>query len=137
MAAILQSIVKEVINMVITLQQVLDKLNPDEPNYSEAAKLGPDALPYIEQIIKTADPMLASKAAYLASLVQDKERSECVLEAAAKSPYVIVRLAVVNGVENLSPDMANKLLNMLISDPDNTVRNTALEYWYNLNLTKD
>jgi hypothetical protein len=74
---------KDILSKNITLQQVLDKLNPDEPNYSEAAKLGPDALSYIEQIIKTADPMLASKAAYLASLVQDKERSECVLEAAA------------------------------------------------------
>ncbi len=117
MAAILQSIVKEVINMVITLQQVLDKLNPDEPNYSEAAKLGPDALPYIEQIIKTADPMLASKAAYLTGLIKSRQSAN-VLKTASQSKHALVRIAAASTMQNLSPNDAKAILDILRDDQE-------------------
>ena len=40
------------------MEQVRSIINSTEPNYEEGAKLGPDALPHIEMLIKTADTVL-------------------------------------------------------------------------------
>ena len=78
--------------MVVTMKQVRNELDPDEPDYVKAAKLGEEALPYLEEIVKTGDALLASKAAYLASLIPD-EKSVTVLETASKSNFPEVRAA--------------------------------------------
>jgi HEAT repeat protein len=120
--------------MVVTKQQVIDMLNPDEPNYPEAAKLGPDALPHLDTLVKTADPMLASKATYLASLIQG-EQSIDVLKAAAQSNHPEVRVAAAAGARNLvsaaagartlGPDRLTDLLSSLNNDQDPGVRKEA------------
>jgi hypothetical protein len=38
--------------MSLTMQKVLDALNPDEPNLFQAVHLGPKALPHLENLIK-------------------------------------------------------------------------------------
>ncbi len=120
--------------MVVTKQQIIDMLNPDEPNYREAAKLGPDALPHLDTLVKTADPLLASKATYLASFIQG-EQSIDVLKAAAQSEHPEVRVAVAAGARNLAsatagarnlgPDRLNDLLSSLNNDEDAGVRKQA------------
>jgi hypothetical protein len=46
-------------------------LEPEEPDYAAAAQLGP-AVPHLQTLIQGDDPMLASKASYLASLIQGR-----------------------------------------------------------------
>ena len=56
------------------MEQVKSIINSTEPNYEEGAKSGPDALPHIETLIKTADPVLCFlKAAYLAGFIDDEK----------------------------------------------------------------
>jgi HEAT repeat protein len=110
-----------IISMVVTMQQVLDALSPDELDYNRAAKLGPDALPYLEHLVKTADPLLASKATYLSSLIAD-ERSVTVLKIAAQSDYPEVRVAAAAGASNLPEPAANEVLSLLKNDDDIGVR---------------
>lgn len=111
--------------MMVTKQQVIDILNVDEPNYANAAKLGPDALPHLDTLVKTADPMLASKAAYVASLIQS-EQSIDVLKAAAQSEHPEVRVAAAAGAHNLNVTVAKAFLVKLLTDEDIGVREEAL-----------
>ena len=85
--------------MATTEAQVRAYLDPEEPNYTAAAAaLGPDALPVLEALVQEADPLLASKAAYLASLIPD-ERAARVLEQAAHSRHATVRVAAAAGLQ--------------------------------------
>ena len=58
--------------MSITMKDVRAQLDRDEPDYKEAAMLGQDAIPYLSELVKGPDAMLASKAAYLASLIKSE-----------------------------------------------------------------
>ena len=110
--------------MPVTMQQVRAQLDRDEPDYPAAARLGPEALPHLRQLAQGADPMLASKAVYLASLIGTDQSVTIVNEAAAK-PDPIVRAAAAGAVRNL--DRApNQLLNSLLNDQDAGVRKVAL-----------
>jgi hypothetical protein len=110
--------------MPVTLEQVRAALEPEEPNYASAAQLGPDAMPYLMQLVQGDDPMLAAKAAYLASLIQS-DQTEAVLMVAARSAHDTVRAAVAAGVRNLGSGAA-PLLNHLLRDSDVGVRKVAL-----------
>lgn len=112
--------------MPVTIQQVRAVLDPEEPDYIQAAQLGSDALPHIENLLKGADPMLASKAAYLASLIQDN-RSITVLKEAAQSNYSAVRVAAAAGARNLALLAASDVLLGLLEDQDVGVRKVALK----------
>ena len=46
---------------MVTMKEVIAKLDPDEVDYVEAAKLGPDAIPHLIHLINRSDIMLASK----------------------------------------------------------------------------
>jgi HEAT repeat protein len=111
--------------MVITMKQVLELLNPDETDYVKAVKLGREAIPHLEILVKKSEPMLASKAAYLASLIQDK-RSVNILVTAAQSKEPAVRLAAAAGCRHLSFADINHVLDLLKNDEDEGVRNKAL-----------
>ena len=64
--------------MVVTVEQVLAVLYPDEPNYEAASRLGPEALPFLEQLVRGNNLELRTKATSLASVIQDS-RSVSVL----------------------------------------------------------
>jgi HEAT repeat protein len=112
--------------MAVTLEQVRRVLSPDEVNYAEAVKLGPAALPHLEKLVEGGELHLATKAAYLAGLIQD-ERSAEVLSKAARSPQLPVRLAAATTARNLSRPAVHRVLQQLVSDADHAVRREALK----------
>jgi hypothetical protein len=119
--------------MPITLQQVLRQLDTDEPNYTALAALGPEALPHLATLVRGDDPGLASKAAYLASLIQSDEAVD-VLTAAATSAHDTVRVAAAAALRNLSAPQAMRLADHLLDDADAGVRKQAVRAAVGLNL---
>ena len=112
--------------MVVTMEHILAVLHPYEPDYSNASTMGPEALPHLETIVKREGPLLASKAAYLASFIQD-ERSIAVLESAARSNYPEVRVTAVVASKNLHIEAVDNVLELLKNDQDQDVRAKAIK----------
>lgn len=112
--------------MSVTMKDVRAQLDREEPDYEEASRLGPDAVPYLSELVNGPDAMLASKAAYLASLIKS-ERSNSVLEKAIRSPEPIIRIAAASGIRNLSEQDASKILDLFVEDKDLGVRKVALK----------
>jgi HEAT repeat protein len=112
--------------MPVTLQQILKQLDTDEPNYTALAALGPEAIPQLAILVKGEDPGLASKAAYLASLIQSDD-SLGVLSSAAESSHETVRVAAAAGLRNLAAPKAAPLADKLLEDADPGVRKLALQ----------
>lgn len=122
---------------------ILEFLQAEEPDYNEASKLGRSALPLLDTLVRIADPLLASKATYLASLIDD-ENSISVLKRAAQDSHAEVRLAAAAGARNLKSqskrirkrnirktgavtDPLNQLISTLESDQDLGVRKEAFK----------
>jgi hypothetical protein len=104
--------------------QVRKYLDPEEPDYkAAAAALGAEALPVLESLVREAEPLLASKAAYLASLIPDEQATR-VLEQAARSDHATVRVAAAAGLQKRA-DVPSDLAGELLSDPDAGVRKVA------------
>src|SRR5262245_20072554 len=99
--------------MPVTFQQVLKQIDTDEPNYTALAALGPEALPHLATLVKSEDPGLASKAAYLASLIESDDAVE-VLSSAATSPHDVVRVAAAAGLRNVSSPQATAVVDRLL-----------------------
>jgi HEAT repeat protein len=118
---------------VVTKEQVLAVLYPDETNYNEAAKLGPEALPHLAKLVKGDDPHLAAKAASLASHIQDKGSVD-VLRSAAQSKHAVVRVAAAVGSQNLKVRGINSVLELLTNDSDESIRRHATK---SLNIIRD
>ena len=110
--------------MSVTIEKIRSFLDPEEPNYAEAGKLGPAAIPLLLRLVKENDPLLASKATYLASLIESNESVE-VLKLAASSPNDVVRVAAAAGIKNLK-DPPVSLAQSLLKDKDTGVRKVAL-----------
>lgn len=109
--------------MTVSEAEVRQYLDPEEPNYAKAAAaLGADALPVLEQLVSGGDPLLASKAAYLASLIPDPGAAR-VLDVAARSPEATVRVAAAAGAQR-RPDLGG-VLATLSTDRDQGVRKVA------------
>jgi HEAT repeat protein len=111
--------------MPVTMEQVRKALDPDEPDYPKAARLGPDALPHLDKLISGRDPGLASKAASLAGLIKD-DRAGPVLEKAARSKDARVRVAAAGSAGNLPAPAASRVLAALVTDDDVGVQKVAL-----------
>jgi hypothetical protein len=100
-------------------------LDLDEPRYAEAAKLGAKAIPHLRTLVREGDPMLASKATYLASLIRSGGALD-VVKAAAESSEPTVRVAAAAAARNLPAAATDEVLASLSSDEDAGVRKTAL-----------
>jgi HEAT repeat protein len=111
--------------MPVTMKQVRAALDPEEPDYEKAAKLGPEALPHLEKLIARKDPHLASKAASLAGMIKD-ERAVRVVEKAAKHEDARVRVAAAHSAQYLAPPDASRVLVAALSDKDVGVQKVAL-----------
>jgi HEAT repeat protein len=111
----------------LSLGQIRKLIDLDEPDYEALAKqLGTAAIPHLQTIVKGSDPMLASKAAYLVSLIPDSRSAE-VLAVAAKSPHATVRVAAASAARNLQQTTnVAALMSDLLKDPDLGVRKVAL-----------
>ena len=110
--------------MAVDMDQVRAALDPEEPNYPAAAKLGPDALPHLEKLITGDHAGLAAKAAYLAGLI-GTEKSLPAMDKAARSAQVPVRIAAAAAAQHLTGDHAETVLLQLVDDSDAGVRKVA------------
>jgi HEAT repeat protein len=111
--------------MAVTSEEVRAALDPEEPDYEAAAKLGPDALPHLQRFVEGPDPNLASKAAYLAGRIGDPQAAP-ILEVAATSDDPAIRAAAAGGVRHLPDEQADAVLQTLLDDDEPGVRKTAL-----------
>jgi HEAT repeat protein len=112
--------------MAVSMHDVTAALMPEEPDYEQAAQLGPEALPHLATLVQTADSMLASKAVYLASLIPDPQ-AEAILLQATESGRPEVRVAAAAGARNLGGPAASDVLVAALSDADSGVRKVALK----------
>jgi HEAT repeat protein len=112
--------------MAVTNEEVRAVLDRDEPDYEQAAKLGPDAVPLLQRFVEGGDPRLAPKAAYLAGRIGGPAAAG-VLELAAKSADPSLRAAAAHGARHLKADQAEPVLDALLDDEDAAVRKTAVK----------
>jgi HEAT repeat protein len=112
--------------MPITIQQVLARLDVDEPDYPALATLGPEAVPHLNVLARSDNPGIAAKAVYLASLIESDESAD-VLKAASASQHDIVRVAAAAALRNLTPAQAKPMIERLLDDKDVGVRKQALQ----------
>src|SRR5215218_970691 len=111
--------------MAVTREQVLALLYPVEPRYEQAAdQLGPEALPHLRQIVEVGDPEFASKATFLAGVVNAAGSAE-VLAAAAGSSDPVIRVAAAGALGNLD-EVPSSLAHSMLDDEDVGVRIWAL-----------
>lgn len=112
--------------MSVTIEDVLARIDLDEINYpAAAAELGPDALPVLAELAEGGDPMLASKAVYLASVISDPGSAR-IVERAAQHGDPRVRIAAAAGLRNLAEQDAEPHVEALLRDDDLGVRKVAL-----------
>ena len=111
--------------MPITMKTVLAYLTADEPDYSKAAELGSEAIPHLEKLADGSDRLLASKAVYLAGLI-DEEGSVRIVKKAANSAVPEIRLAAASTSRHLKRFPVPEVLAQLKDDPDPGVRKYAL-----------
>ena len=111
--------------MPVTMEQVVNQLDREEPEYEQAARLGPEALPHLETLIQGENLNLAAKAASLAGIINASQSAE-VLELAARHPEPVVRVAAAASAKNLS-HMPTSLAMALLTDPDAGVRKWTLK----------
>jgi HEAT repeat protein len=112
--------------MAVTMEEVRAELERDEPNYARAAGLGPDAVPHLDELAKGEDTMLATKAVYLAGLIQDDAAAK-VVEEAASDDDPRVRVAAAAAARNVETERASEVLAPLVSDDDPGVQKVALK----------
>jgi HEAT repeat protein len=112
--------------MPVTMNDVRAFLTQDEVNYAAARNLGPEALPLLNELVRGGDLNLASKAAYLASLIPG-EQAEAVVHAAAASAEPVVRVAAAAGLRNMAPAAAERVFDKVKTDADVGVRKAALQ----------
>jgi HEAT repeat protein len=113
--------------MAVTSEQVREWIDPDEPDYVQAAaQLGSDALPHLQRFVESGDPNLAPKAAYLAGRIGDSQAAT-ILEQAATSADAGTRAAAAARVRYLPDEQADNVLLPLFDDAVAAVRNEVLK----------
>jgi hypothetical protein len=110
--------------MPVTLQDVVNQLDREEPDYAQAARLGSEALPLLRQLIQGTNPGLAAKASYLAGSI-NAEGSAQVLEIAAHHPDPVVRIAAAASAKHITRIPAS-LATAFLADADPGVRKWGL-----------
>lgn len=110
--------------MPVTIQDVVNQLDREEPDYRQAARLGPDALPFVRQLIEGDNIALASKAAFLAGQISGAGSLQ-VLEIASRHPDPVVRVAAAASARNFT-GLSSALANTFLNDTDPGVRKWGL-----------
>lgn len=124
--------------MAKTVEELRKSLSAEEPDYKALSKdLGPEDISSLQTLKQTDDPLMASKAVYLSSLISDN-RTVDVLKDAADDPRPEVRIAAASGSANFintasmkdtlkSVDVSGieEVLNKLGNDSDVGVSKTA------------
>jgi HEAT repeat protein len=111
--------------MPVTMEQVINQLDREEPDYGQAAQLGSEALPHLITLIQGENLGLAAKAASLAGLINASQSAD-VLEIAAQHPEAVVRVAAAASAKNLT-SIPTSLTMELLNDSDAGVRKWTLK----------
>lgn len=111
--------------MPVTMQQVLAEIERDEPDYPAIALFGEEALPHLQMIIESQDPLKVAKATYAASLIGG-QRAIDILEKSGEHHDAQVRVAAAHGLRNLSGSAPTDLVIRALGDADPGVRKLAL-----------
>ncbi len=115
-------------------QELISFLKQDELDYpAAAAKFGPAVLPLLQEILKSDDENLATKAAYLVGYIKD-DAASTVLEDAAVNKFATVRIAAAFGANKLKPAMAAPILKKIMEDNDAGVLKMAIKSVHNLKI---
>jgi len=112
--------------MAVTLDQIYQLLESEEPNAKAVAQLGPQILPHLQTLIAGPDAEFAVKAAYVATMIND-DRAVELLKEAARHPSPLVRVAVANGLRNMTRPGAAGVILALLDDRDIGVRKFAIK----------
>jgi hypothetical protein len=112
--------------MATTMNDVRAVLGSDEPNYDKAASMGPEIVPFLEELVRGENSELASKAASLAGKLTG-DSGVSVMKLAAESADPIVRVAAAGAAQGLSDTEASDVLDLLVDDADVGVQKTALK----------
>lgn len=116
-------------------QELIQFLRQDELNYPAGAdKFGAEALPLLQELIKSDDENLASKAAYLAGYIKDEGRHR-VLAEAATNKFAPVRIAAAFGARKLKSTSASEILQTVMADNDAGVLKAAMKSVQDLKVT--
>ncbi len=110
--------------MPVTLQDVVKQLDREEPDYAQAAHLGPEALPHLRQLIQGHSLGLAAKAAFLTGSIKADESVQ-ILTIAAQHPDPVVRVAAAASAKNLT-NITTSLAATFLQDADPGVRKWGL-----------
>jgi hypothetical protein len=110
--------------MAVSMSDVRRVLDPEEPNYADVAQLGEEALPHLIALVSGEDPMLASKAVWAASLLQNSAGAD-VVRNAAHSDDSVLRIAAAAAARNLPIDSAIEILYLLATDNDPGIQKVA------------
>jgi HEAT repeat protein len=108
------------------MEQVINQLDREEPDYLQAARLGEEALPHLIALIQGSDLGLAVKAASLAGII-NADQSPTALKMAAGHAQPVVRVAAAAAAFHLAPAAASEVLIKLLDDSDVGVRKLALK----------
>ncbi len=106
----------------MTIDDVRRAIDLDEPDYPALAQeLGAEAVPFLQDLVAEDDPRIASKAAYLAALL-DEDDATGVVDLASRSRHRVVRAAAAASLPHLAADPATQLGDRLLDDPDAGIR---------------
>jgi len=111
--------------MAATMKSVRAALDPEEPDYAKARRLGAAAIPHLRQLVMGGDQMLATKATYLAGLIGTRAGVALVTQAAVH-PNPAVRVAAATAARELELSSATPIISQLLGDSDRGVRQRAL-----------
>ncbi|MCC5638534.1 HEAT repeat domain-containing protein [Nostoc sp. CHAB 5844] len=111
--------------MPVTLEQILNYLDREEPDYENAAQLGPEALPHLMRLVQGENVTFAALAASLAGLIKSEQSAE-VVEMATRHPEPVVRVAAAAALRNLR-EPPTSLAIRLLKDEEMGVRKWTLK----------
>jgi hypothetical protein len=111
--------------MQVTMANVRAVLNPEEPDYNKASKLGEGALTFLTKLVQGSDLLLAAKATSLAGRIGGKGAIP-ILTIAAKHADASLRVAAAGAAKDLLPELAILVLPTLLTDRDSGVRKVAV-----------
>jgi HEAT repeat protein len=106
------------------LREALDKDELDYP--ALAAEAGPESMDELEALVAEDEPRIASKAAYLASLV-DADNCHRVVDLAAHSRHDVVRASAAAAIGALPEERATPIARNLLGDADPGIRARAVK----------
>jgi HEAT repeat protein len=105
------------------MMDVRQRLDRVEPDYREAATLGQEAIPHLEQLVN--DPALGPSAVCLASFIGGNQATALLL-AATSHPSYAIRFQAASGARNLDAQHAVETLLAAMDDIDPGVRRAAI-----------